>query len=260
MFKRQSMKELLKRPMQKVAIVTMILIADMLSATSAFSVPQDKRFKDFEIRVIRPKFFSKSGKFELGAQGSVITNQTFIYTFMASGLATMHFTESLGLEVSGAYGFSIDKDDKTTLKETFDINTIILRTQYILGGNIVFTPIYGKFQTDEGRLIYFDTFVSFGAGMTGVEYIYDHCEDPATAVSPENVPTPPEANTQSYLTFMGGIGQRFFLSKSTSLRWDIKGMMFSYSSLDGSCDPEFEEETIGNQQNVTIQIGTSKFF
>ena len=52
-------------------------------AGKAFSVPQDKRFKDIEIRVIRPKYFAKRSKFELGAQATVITNQTFIYTFLA---------------------------------------------------------------------------------------------------------------------------------------------------------------------------------
>ena len=90
---------------------------------------------------------------------------------------TYHFSEALGLEVAGSYGISIDKNDKTLLKEEFDINTIILRTEYIVSGALLWTPVYGKFQTDEGSLIYFDTFLSFGGGLTGIDYQYDHYND-----------------------------------------------------------------------------------
>ena len=59
---------------------------------------------------------------------------------------TYHFSEALGLEVAGSYGISIDKNDKTLLKEEFDINTIILRTEYIVSGALLWTPVYGKFK------------------------------------------------------------------------------------------------------------------
>lgn len=239
----------------------MLLGAELLVAQNAYGASQDKRFEKFEIRVIRPKYFSKRGKLELGAQGSVITNQTFIYTFMASGLMTYHFSESMGIELSAAYGFSIDKDDKTLLKDTFDINTIILRTQYTANAALLITPIYGKFQTDEGSLIYFDTFISLGGGMTGIDYQYDHCPDPADSPSGATpVAEPPSPTTATYPTFLGGIGQRFFLNKKTSFRWDIRGSLFTANNADGSCDQDFPDEGTKSHQNVTIQIGTSKFF
>lgn len=230
-----------------------------------FSAAQDKRFENFEIRVIRPKYFSKSSKFELGAQASIVTNQTFIYTFLATGLATMHFSESIGAEASISFGGSIDKGDKTLLKEEFDINTIILRTQYIATGAVLWTPIYGKFQTDEGSLIYFDTFISLGGGMTGVNYTYDHCADPSEAVAGANLPDVPAETTVSYPTFIFGMGQRFFIDKKTAIRWDIRGNFFSYNVDDGDCDQEAIANGEGSgltnsQQNVIIQIGTSKFF
>jgi outer membrane beta-barrel protein len=243
-------------------VITKILLVIVLSleavvAGRAFSASQDKRFKDIEIRVIRPKYFSKSSKFELGAQATVITNQTFIYTFMASGLMTFHFSEALGLEVAGSYGVSLDKNDKTLLKDEFDINTIIFRTEYIFSGALLWTPIYGKFQTDEGSLIYFDTFLSFGGGLTGIDYQYDHCPTVNFNEEPLDVPTP---QTKSYPTFFGGLGQRFFLNKTTAFRWDARMMFFSYDLAHGECNQEFAEEGLTNsQQNVTIQIGASKF-
>lgn len=248
--------------MKKNTIIKILLMAalsfEALFAGKAFSVPQDKRFKDIEIRVIRPKYFAKRSKFELGAQATIITNQTFIYTFLASGLMTYHFSEALGLEVAGSYGISIDKNDKTLLKEEFDINTIILRTEYIVSGALLWTPVYGKFQTDEGSLIYFDTFLSFGGGLTGIDYQYDHC--PTINVKTDEAIAVPTPQTVSYPTFFGGIGQRFFLNKNTAFRWDARYMFFQYDPIDGSCNPE--EAVAGataNQNNVTIQIGASKF-
>lgn len=242
----------------KKIVIALIILSQVDSTGMAAPTDQDKRFKDIEIRVIRPKYFSKRGKFELGYQGAFITNQTFIYTFLGSGLMSYHFSEALGLEVAGSYGFSIDKTDKETLKDEFSINTIIIRTQYILGGSLLWTPIYGKFQMASGRLIYFDTFLSFGGGLTGVDFQYDHCA--TEAIDGVELPDPRSPQTISYPTFMGGIGQRFFLDKESSFRWDIRGAMFSYPSADGGCDEENLPEGTASQQNVTIQIGASKFF
>lgn len=252
-----------------VCLLVLALGAEPLCVQNrALADEQTKRFKDIEIRVIRPKYFTKRGKFELGTQFNVITNQTFIYTFLVSGLATYHFTESLGIEFLGAYGFSVDKDDKSVLEEK-EIYTLVLRTQYIAGGALLWTPIYGKFQTSSGRLIYFDTFLQFGAGMTGIEYLYDDCPTEEQTLNKATFVEPPAPQTIPYPTFYGGIGQRFFLDKSSSLRWDLRSMMFTYETFDGECrqknlDGSVNEELKATSEskrqfNVTIQIGYSIF-
>ena len=43
---------------------------------------EDQRFENVEIRVVRPRFFNKRKRFELGTQFSAIMNETFIYTFL----------------------------------------------------------------------------------------------------------------------------------------------------------------------------------
>src|SRR5690606_3852451 len=111
---------------------------------------------------IRPRYFAKRQRLELGTQGLVVTNQTFIYTYMLSGILTYHFSEQLGLELMGAWGSSVDKEDKNTLDSSFNIKTQIVRSKTMLIGNALWTPIYGKYQLSSGRLIYFDTFLSVG--------------------------------------------------------------------------------------------------
>ena len=90
---------------------------------------------DPEIRVIRPKFQQKREKYELGANVTVIMNETFIYTYLASGLWTLHFSEAFAMELMGGYGFSQDREDKDLLQKNFDIQLMIPRTRYILLGS-----------------------------------------------------------------------------------------------------------------------------
>ena len=228
---------------------------------------EDDRFDDFEIRVIRPKFFQKKKRFELGAELTAIMNQTFIYTYLATGLMTYHFGEQIGAELAGSYGISIDKEDKSTLKNSFDIKTQIIRTKFMLGGSLLYTPMYGKYQLKSGRLIYFDTFLSAGAGMTGVEYLYDHCIDPNEDIADATKKSAyialngekPPPKTVTYPTGSIGIGQRLFLSRTLGLRWDVRDYFFSYDLKDGSCSKDAASAS-QLHNNVTLQLGASKFF
>lgn len=213
-----------------------------------------KRFEDFEIRVIRPRYFTKSSRFEISGQGASITNQTFVYTYMLSGILTFHFSEYLALESSASYGFSVDKYDKKKLTSDFDITTSILRTSSILSAGLTWTPVYGKYQMASGKLIYFDTFLTAFGGMNGIDYQFDHCVSTATNPSPS-------PKTVQYPTFGFGLGQRFYLSRSSSFRWDIKNSVFNYSTIDASCTPNSPNLTNENlqQQNISVHLGYSYF-
>jgi outer membrane beta-barrel protein len=230
-------------------------------------VVDKNRFDQFQVRVIRPRFFNKRGRFELGGRMNVVMNQTFIYTYAGTFSLGYHFLESIGLELTGSYGFSVDKSDKSLLDDEFQIKTIIVRDQWDVGGAFTFTPIYGKYQLSSGRLIYFDTFIQAGAGLQGVDWQYDHCADPA-AIGADNsfqsAPTPPARNTQSYPTFYGGVGQRYFLNQNLSLRWDVMYRRFNYDSIDGNCGRDDSRFAVTNEskahQVVHMMLGASYFF
>ncbi len=217
-------------------------------------------FQEYEIRVVRPRYFVKKGRLEVGSQAYVVMNQTFIYSYMLSGILTYHLNEYFALEGSGAYGFSVDKDDKRVLKKDFDIRTAILRSKYMADLNVLFTPIYGKYQMPGGKLIYFDTFISGSFGTTGIEYLYDHCtpleELPVSQQTDENAP--PNPITKSYPSFGMGIGQKFYLSQKNAIRWDVRNHMFAYDVADSACGPVASATNTHN--NVTMQFGFSHFF
>lgn len=224
--------------------------------------PADKeKFEKYEIRVIRPRYFAKRNRLELGAELSAIMNQTFVYTYMATGLATFHFSEYLGVELGAGYGFSIDKDEKGILKNEFSIRTEIVRTQYLAGGSLLWTPIYGKFQMPSGRVVYFDTFLAAGGGMTGVYYQYDWCpgRDELPIAQQATAVDPPAATTKSYPGVSFGVGQRFFTDKRTSIKWDLRDHVFMRNSADAACDPTTAVSASKTHNNVMLQFGASRF-
>lgn len=226
------------------------------STASADPVSDKDQFDDFEIRVIRNKYFQKRNRLEVGAQMAVVMNQSFIYTYLATGVMAFHFAESLALEGTGAFGFSVDKEDKRILEDQFSVYTEILRTSYLMEGALQWTPMYGKFQLPHGKIIYFDTYLVGGAGLHGIEYKYDWCFQSKQV---EPVPAP---RTVSYLGFVFGVGQRYFLDdgqKNKAIKWDIRDHVMSYSSADTACGPGRTPETRVHHA-VTMQVGAGYYF
>lgn len=241
-------------------LITAVCTLGITGGNAAFAEDPTDRFSDMEIRVIRPKYFTKRKRFELGFDAAILTNQTFIYTYLLSLNGTFHITETISLEGSGYYGLSVEKADKTSLAEfPVGIKTNILNTKYLADGSLLWTPIYGKYQLQSGRLIYFDTFLIGGLGITGAEYKYEHCTAASEAFESgsKSIPSP---QTKSYTTFLTGGGQRYFINKSTSFKWSIRYQRFSYPLADGSCDPTNPDSGAGVQQNIFLQLGASKFF
>jgi outer membrane beta-barrel protein len=233
-----------------------------LLLASAFAVPgvapaEIGKFDGYEIRVIRPKFMTKRNRIELATQGSLIMNQSFIYTLMATGLLDYHFSEMLALELGGSYGFTVEKNDKRILNDEYEIKTQILNTSYIMGGGLLWTPLYGKTQLPSGDVVYFDSFLTVQGGLTGVDYDYEQCEVPPG--KEDVLPPKPAATSKSYPTLTLGAGQKYFISKDFGLRWDVRDyFIFSYPKADGSCQPEVDQGS-GTHHNITLQMGASFF-
>ncbi|MBQ47310.1 MAG: hypothetical protein CMP10_07555 [Zetaproteobacteria bacterium] len=242
-------------------IILYICIAILLA--SGFAIPEtsfaekNERFQDVEIRVIRPRFFNKRKRLELGFHTNAIMNESFIYTLLVSGSLGFHITEQLSLETSGGIGTILDKEDKRILFDDFEIRTKIFRTSYFFYGALQYTPIYGKWQLSSGKLIYFDTFISGGVGQTGIKWKFsDFC----TVPSAENANPIPEDYTGSYPSFILSAGQRYFFNKETSVRFEFKFHSLTYNTIDSSCDPENESITFDERHNsLTLSLGITKF-
>lgn len=214
--------------LRRLAAVLCVLVT--LTTREAAAEPQ---FSGYEIRVIRPRYFIKAGHVEAALGAGAIVNQTFVYSFLATGLLTYHMTETLGLEAQLGYGTSIDRADKKTLQQKYAINTILLRPETMTNARLVWTPSYGKFHLSSSRIVYFDTHVTLGAGMTGIRYLYEHCEG---SVAPK---------VAQYPTGVLGIGQRYFLDANSSLRLGFELQRFIAKRGDAACGETTAEPVEG---------------
>ena len=114
-----------------------------------------------------------------------------------------------------------------------------------------------------GRLVYFDTYLSLGGGLTGIHYNFEHCIDPAeaqTASSNVTIPPVPAPTTVQYPTIAFGLGQRFFLTRKLSLKWDVRTHAIFYDLADGACDQSKAVSEDQTHFNITMQLGSSYFF
>ena len=178
----------------------------MFEILSSFAFAEEEDFSDVKIRIVRPRYFTKRFKLEFSALGAVLTNDPYMYSFLAIGDINFHFNEWLGLEISGGYGTSIKKAATENLDNTFFINiTDQLEVTYLSSASILITPMYGKYQISSGRLVYFDTYLSLGGGITGVTYRYEHCN------------TKRSAEIKNYPTVNFGVGQRYLLIEEVVL-------------------------------------------
>ena len=94
--------------------ILLFIVSSIISNDFVYA-KQAERFKDVKIRVIRPRYFTKAKRFELGAGMNMVMNESFIYTFLATGLATYHFTETWSIEAMGSLALVLIKMIKNTI-------------------------------------------------------------------------------------------------------------------------------------------------
>jgi outer membrane beta-barrel protein len=231
--------------------VTHLLYANTQEATDS------SHFSDYEIRVIRPKYFWKKNTFELGLQTISISNESFSYTHLISPYFVYHILDYIALETAFGAGASVDKADKVELEKTFNIKTEVLHTDYIGFLSLLWTPMYGKYQWPSARMIYFDSYLSSGFGMNGIKYHYDHC--PMSLDTKGNlVATSRPDETVFYPSLSLGAGQRIFINPSESLKWDVRLYTFNINSSDGACFDDQTNEVIAHD-NIVFQFGYSYY-
>lgn len=222
----------------------------LLTLAAALPARAEPRFQDYEIRVIRPRYFSKVARFEAGLGVSAIMNQSFIYSFLGTGILTWHFSEALAAEGQVSYGQSFDRAEKRILKDDFAIRTVVLRTESMANARVVWTPSYGKYLLNESHIVYFDTFLTAGLGKTGIHYLYDHCDEPEG--------TARAARTKQYDTGIVGLGQRHFLDKNSDVRLGAEVQRFLFDTRDGACLAD-QEGAKKSADNVVLFLGWSMF-
>lgn len=209
------------------------------SAPSYLEVsPDDKKLSDFsglgtlapfkDISVIQKRFLPKTGRFQLFAGATVLTNNPFFNTAGGAAKFSYFFKESWGLEFNY---FGLSTSERQTTKELQEIQGVstenLVYPKSFLGLDLMYVPVYGKIAWFNEKIIPFELYFSAGYGTTNTQ-----------------------ANESAGTVHLAA-GQIFALSKAYALRWDFSWNFFNAKGIDGA------ENSFNN---LFLTVGMSWFF
>lgn len=188
-----------------------------------------------EVSVIQKKYLPKTERFQFyGALGTT-TNTPWFLNYGAKLNLAYHFTESLGLELSGLF---LNSSEREVAKEIRDNNGLkpeqFIYTKGYYGLDVIWSPIYGKLSNLDGGIVPFDMYFSVGAGTSN------------TNSSEKDVPT-----------IHIGTGQIFAITKAIAFRWDYSLNIFEATPISsvGTATP-----AKGSYNDLILTAGVSFFF
>lgn len=182
-----------------------------------------------EVSVLQKRFQPKTGRFQLFGGLTYLANDPWFWGGGGNLRFGYGFTEAFGVEAS-LYGVGpARKDAVNDLANNHRVDTSSLVTlRGYMGGQLVWTPIYGKMGLFNREIVPFDMYFYLGGGNSQLS----------------------GGSSGSAGTFVAGTGQIFAFSKSHSLRWDLGAHVFQATS-------EGSRQTF---TNVLLSVGWSWFF
>ena len=164
------------------------------------------RTDDGSPRVVQNRLYSKAHKLELGVFGSLVSDDPFL-SVKSLGLSLgFHFTEEWGFDLQYWRLFSSPSSAEGFLEANTQATANTNDLRAYTGGEIAFSPIYGKLALLNNIIIHYDFHILAGGGVVNTE-------------------------TGNDVAFSWGLGQQVYLTKNISLRLDYRNLRFSESLL-----------------------------
>jgi outer membrane beta-barrel protein len=164
------------------------------------------------VDVLQNRYFLKAERPEIGIIGGVILNEAYVNTNISGLRLGMFINEWLGFEGQWMRTTVKASNDKKTLEKmqyrslnSSEITTVspeINAIHSINEANVIAAPLYGKINILNQWIIYTDIYVAGGLAAINTD------QGDKTALSV-------------------GIGERFYLGKSWSIRFDFKDRIFN---------------------------------
>lgn len=194
-----------------------------------------------ELRVVRNRTYSKAHKIELGGFVGFTSTNPFISVKNLGLTLGYHFDENWAIEALYIKDYVSNSSAQTTFQQqtlaegnphTADSNF----PRYFLGGEVAYSPIYGKLSLLGKYIIYYDMHLLGGAGETNTE-------------------------AGTYITPLAGIGQQIWMGRNWSLRLDYRATYYSETVLNKNIGPQFLT-SVGTNNNVSsvVTLGVTYLF
>jgi outer membrane beta-barrel protein len=205
-------------------------LAYELSPSEVRNVTQEK-----SPSVLQSRFFLKALRPEIGIMTGTFLNEAYTKTSGTGFRSGLFLSETFGAEFQNTKTSSKDTDDRkalNTLKyRDLERDTVVSpdpevnKIYSVMDLNGVFAPFYGKLNLLDEYIVYLDLYLTGG---------YSQIES-----------TQGDLNAYSL-----GIGQRFYMFKSWSLRFDFRNRAFT----------ERRNNKASNRNALSIDLGASYFF
>ena len=226
----------------KIYLLTLFLLSGLLLGSSdkkevkvqALKLEKEKHIE--AINVIQKKIIQNKNKVELYPAFGMSINDQFIQSFSFSGSLGFHLQETFSIELFGGYiPKPYYKDAARDLPRDAYLMPELSAVKYFADLNFLWSPISGKFSFMDFTILYFEFYVTAGAG-----YIVTN-------------------NTEAFSSNIG-IGQKYYLSSWLAFRFEVKDHIYS-ENYDHIVVPNKKDESSKNITNfVNLYMGISLFF
>ncbi len=219
----------------QVLVGALVLCAAVPFALAQEASPLDKELdkvwgKERDVKVIQKRVFEKDSRHEFSLLAGMIPNDEF-FNYYPLGVRYDYFlSESLGIEVAGAYLIQQGTDLKATIEQFQGINMAqpLRKLQWYAGASAYWSPFHGKLAAFSSKLTHFDLAVVLGAGVLATKKLGGGTEtnkyDPMAQV---------------------GLGFQFFLTDMLAVRIDYRHFFYWVS----------ERERISYPAEITLGLG-----
>lgn len=188
-----------------------------------------------DISVIQKRYLPKTERFQVYGALGVTTNSPWFLSAGGKINAGYHFTEKWGVEFTGMFLSSSEKDSAKQIRSNNSLEPErFVLTKSHLGLDLVWAPIYGKITSLNNEITPFDMYFSGGVGQANT--------------------TSQEKNVTA---FHVATGQIFALSKSMAFRWDYSWYMYQATPQVDSLTSTPEKSSYND---LIFTAGVSFFF
>lgn len=207
-----------------------------------------QRLTPFEsVSVIQKRYLPKTFRGELNLSFSSVINHTYFYLGGLSARAGYFLTEDHGFGVEGlAFPPAFEKQVTKNLKRENGLVPYTLSfSQFYGGAYYKWSPIFGKFSMLNRKIIYFDMYMTMGAGFSRV------VEGLTEQDKKELNLSPPRMTRDFFPTISFGLGQVFAISQNFAFAWELKWL---YTII------QFEGDNLYTPTDINLFLGVNYYF
>jgi len=212
--------------------INLIVVLGLLSATvvradEGISNSQTDNERSNQT-VVRNKLFYKPGKFELSPVLGVIPFDSTVNHYLAGARLQWHLSDHFAWEILDVTLALPSMTDyaKDLVSEKGLSNLQANKLKLILGTNVVYSPMYGKFRFIGNSIVHFDIYAVGGFGFTNTEVVKLSTTAKGVAATESIL----KATWDPTINF--GFGFKFFVTNVAGLLIDFRDY-FTYSEAYG---------------------------